>query len=75
MQELTFLQFHAGMLKVVVYLLCIYSSIGNELLRAIIPTFLQFHAGMLKDVYLLCIYSGIGSELLRAIVPFTLLDL
>ena len=63
------------MLKDVVYLLCIYSRIGNELLRAIIPTFLQFHAGMLKDVYLLCIYSGIGSELLRAIVPFTLLDL
>ena len=32
-----FLQFHAGMLKDVIHLLCIYSCIGSEVLRAIFP--------------------------------------
>ena len=31
------LQFHAGMLKDVIHLLCIYSCIGSEVLRAIFP--------------------------------------
>ena len=37
-EEPTFLQFYAGMLKdVSIHLLCIYSCIGSEVLRAIFP--------------------------------------
>ena len=36
-EEPTFLQFLAGMLKDVIHLLCIYSCIGSEVLRAIFP--------------------------------------
>ena len=36
-EEPTFLQFHADILKDVIQLLCIYSCIGSEVLRAIFP--------------------------------------
>ena len=36
-EEPTFLQFYTGMLKDVIHLLCIYSCIGSEVLRAIFP--------------------------------------
>ena len=46
-EEPLFLQFHAGMLKDVIHLLCIYSCIGSEFIRAIFPfTLLDVYSGL-----------------------------